>query len=688
MQQRPGTFIAIEGTDGSGKGTQFEILCERLRLAGYQVATFDFPQYESDSSYFVRQYLNGKYGKADEVGPYTASLFYALDRYEAAAQIKEALRAGKVVISNRFTGSSMAHQGTKFRSPEERRGYFIWLDNLEFEMLQIPRPDISFVLRVPADIAQSLVDKKAPRSYTKHKRDIHEADIKHLEKSVEVYDDLTQLFPKDFQRIDCVRSGALLDRETIQAMLWEKITPLLPPPPQLEMPMPATPVASTTPDVDPEPTEEVAHEEVKVESVSEQNETASVQTSSKSHVQNGSFLLGQRLFDDSSAAEAVTYERKDDKGQYRYYLPPELNIATVDTYRLHMDTLFDLYAAILSGLTAYLMRTSDTPEANRDTTWKETIEQQAREVAANVLPLAATADLPVRLHDTSLEKRIVELCTSELSEARKAGEKLLEELQAEAPELLDAAVFAEHIKTTVTYRATTYTKMRRLAVEQLSENYAAETEPVQLSDVVDLIPEMLYEYSGLPITRLREQVNTWGYNQKIDVFETYIGQRTNPYEQPGNALRSMRYTWDLVSSYAIYREIQRHCAHHSATTQILTPRYGYEVPQLIESAELVEQFEECFDISLKLYSLLQKEGYDREAQYATLLGHKLRWQLRINASELFGLFEISTKPSSHPLLRAMHQKLSEVHPMLVDCMRFTAETPITSAKASEQEQHA
>jgi dTMP kinase len=225
------TFIVIEGTDGSGKGTQFKLLKERLLHDGYEVATFDFPQYDQPSSYFVREYLNGNYGSAEEVGPYTASLFYALDRYEVGKNIRQALDEGKIVLANRFTASNMAHQGTKFRHPEERKGYFIWLDNLEFNMLRIPRPDMNFVLRVPADIAQSLVDQKEARTYTDKKRDIHEADLRHLEKSVEVYDDLCSLFPQDFQRIDCVRGGKLMDIETVEKLVWEKISPMLPPKP-------------------------------------------------------------------------------------------------------------------------------------------------------------------------------------------------------------------------------------------------------------------------------------------------------------------------------------------------------------------------------------------------------------------------------------------------------------------------
>jgi dTMP kinase len=234
MSKGRGVFIVLEGTDGSGKGTQFKLLTEQLKGAGYDVVTFDFPQYDQPSSYFVKEYLNGRYGAADEVDPYTGSLFYALDRYEAANKIRTALAEGRVVLANRFTASNMAHQGTKFSNPDERRGYFIWLDNLEFEMLKIPRPDLNIVLRVPAEIAQGLVDQKEVRSYTHKKRDIHEADLSHLKRAIEVYDDLCKLFPKDFNCIDCVRDHELMSIEDVHRLVRQRVASLLPRPNRLQ----------------------------------------------------------------------------------------------------------------------------------------------------------------------------------------------------------------------------------------------------------------------------------------------------------------------------------------------------------------------------------------------------------------------------------------------------------------------
>lgn len=675
MQGRPGTFIVLEGTDGSGKGTQFALLCERLRQAGYDIATFDFPQYDEPSSYFVTQYLNGLYGTAAEVGPYTASLFYALDRYEAAPKIREALNQGKIVVSNRFTGSSMGHQGTKFRSPEERRGYFIWLDNIEFELLRIPRPDISFVLRVPAEIAQQLVDKKAPRAYTDQKRDIHEADLSHLEKALEVYDDLTQLFPKDFQRIDCVRNNKLLDIDTIQNMLWEKIAPLLPPPPQLEMAMKdKTETASSSP---------VAPPLDDLEGSKASGTPSVAVTSLQLSIEHASSLLAQRLqqtwFVDykEQPLTSLRYDQKNASGNYQYYVPAELSAPTAQQYRTTMDQLFVLYTEMLQKLTIYLAQNSPVPKERRDDAWKYTVQTTAYEALQAVLPAAIQTPITIPAESKALSTLIVRLLTDELPEARIAGELLLGELRTKAPHLLEAADFAARTSAIITYRATTYAMLKKLAKAYLPDNHAAETIPVQLSSVwprneMELIPDMLYQYGSLPLATLRDEVTDWPYSRKLEIFRAYIGNRKGPQERPGSALKKAHYTWDLVSEYGIFRELQRHRIIGTIAWQPLTPRYGYDIPQLIEAAGIEEQYERCFDISLQLYSALQQAGYEREAQYATLLGHKIRWTVAHTAHEAFRLHELDTKPNVQKLLTQMHEKLAEVHPLLAESMQFSS----------------
>lgn len=222
-----GKFIVIDGTDGSGKGTQTELLIKKLESARFNVAKADFPQYGKKSAGAVEEYLNGKYGGAHEVGPYASSILFAVDRYDASFQIRQWLKEGKVVISNRYVTANMGHQGGKIDNDEERQKYFKWLDDLEFGIFGIPRPHLNIILHVDAAVAQKLVDQKAPRDYVGgKKRDIHEADLDHLKKAEKTYLEIAQQFPH-CSLIECSPTGEILPIETIHGLIWQRIEPLL-----------------------------------------------------------------------------------------------------------------------------------------------------------------------------------------------------------------------------------------------------------------------------------------------------------------------------------------------------------------------------------------------------------------------------------------------------------------------------
>lgn len=217
-----GKFIVIEGTDGSGKGTQVRLLIKRLHEVGVPVEMVDFPQYDNASSYFVAKYLRGEYGTADEVGPYRGSLFYALDRYDKSFDIKKWLREGKHVIANRYVSANMGHQAGKIDDPKKRDEYLEWLHNLEYGICDIPEPDQTIFLYVPPEIGQELVDHKNLRNYTDgKKRDIHEADLDHLRKASDAYFYVAKKY--DWTTIDCTKEGKLLSREEIHDMVFNSL---------------------------------------------------------------------------------------------------------------------------------------------------------------------------------------------------------------------------------------------------------------------------------------------------------------------------------------------------------------------------------------------------------------------------------------------------------------------------------
>lgn len=224
---KKGKFIVIDGIDGSGKATQTKLLARRLRKQGYEVMVADFPQHGKKSAGPVDEYLNGKYGTAEEVGPYRASIFYASDRYAASFKIKNFLKNGGIVVSNRYVTANMGHQGGKIENDEERQKYFAWLYDLEYRIFGIPKPDINVILLADVNVTRKLVDKKKRRKYIiRKKRDIHEMDLEHLRKSEKVYLEIARSFP-DFVSVECTRNGKIMTKREISDMVWDRVNNVL-----------------------------------------------------------------------------------------------------------------------------------------------------------------------------------------------------------------------------------------------------------------------------------------------------------------------------------------------------------------------------------------------------------------------------------------------------------------------------
>lgn len=181
----------------------------------------DFPQYWKKSAWMVEEYLNWTFWTAEQVWPYRASIFYAIDRYEASFKINKWLSEWKIIISNRYVSSNMWHQAWKIKDKGERDKFLLRLEDLEYWIFWIPRPDLNILLYMPPQIWQNLVDKKWERDYIKwKKRDIHEADIKHLEDAAAAYKYVAEKYW--WKIVDSAPWGHLKDISTISKEI-EKI---------------------------------------------------------------------------------------------------------------------------------------------------------------------------------------------------------------------------------------------------------------------------------------------------------------------------------------------------------------------------------------------------------------------------------------------------------------------------------
>ena len=174
-----GKLIVFEGTDGSGKSTQFALLTKRLQAMGTEFKTIEFPQYSQPSSALIRMYLGGEFGaRPSDVNAYAASTFYAVDRYASYRKVwRKYYEKGGLMLSDRYTTSNAVHQASK--EPEERReDFFRWLYEFEYQHMELPKPDIVIYLDVPTDLTGQMMRKREQDTNTH--ADIHEQNMDYL----------------------------------------------------------------------------------------------------------------------------------------------------------------------------------------------------------------------------------------------------------------------------------------------------------------------------------------------------------------------------------------------------------------------------------------------------------------------------------------------------------------------------
>jgi len=220
MNQRKGKLVVIDGTDGSGKGTQTELILKYLDKLKIKNKYIDFPRYyTSFHGRMVGRYLSGEFGGLDSASPYLTSLFYAMDRLTARDEIVDWLEEGNTVVANRYTTSSMAFQTARIEKPK-REEFLKWLYEMEYKEHKLPKEDLVIFLYVPVEISQKLVDQKAKREYVKgKKKDINEANVEYQKEVLKLYLELSKKY-SHWEVIKCVDAkGKLLSIEKVQGKI-------------------------------------------------------------------------------------------------------------------------------------------------------------------------------------------------------------------------------------------------------------------------------------------------------------------------------------------------------------------------------------------------------------------------------------------------------------------------------------
>lgn len=218
-----GKLICIEAGDGSGKETQANKLLERLKSENYKVRKVSFPNYGSESSSLIKMYLRGEFGsRPEDISPYVASTFYAVDRYASYKKEWESFyKAGGIILADRYTTSNMVHQAVKIKDPDKREAYLDWLWNFEFDMFGLPEPDCVIFLDMPPEYAARLMENRKNKITGSDKKDIHERDKAYLE---QVYKCALWLADKyGWHKVSCVQDQIIRPIYDIHEEIFETV---------------------------------------------------------------------------------------------------------------------------------------------------------------------------------------------------------------------------------------------------------------------------------------------------------------------------------------------------------------------------------------------------------------------------------------------------------------------------------
>ena len=223
MVEKRGKEILIEGTDGSGKKTQSVKLVDRLDLEGFPSERMSFPRYHTPTGRIISQcYLGRKtepekgdvawFGNADSVDPMIASLYYAADRKAAKEKMIGILNSGKNLVLDRYVESNMGHQGGKETDPKKREEMIEFIEELEYGLLKLPRPDLTIFLYLPYEHTVKLREKRL-------ETDGHESNQGHLIRAEETYLQLAEKYK--WTKINCTRLGNVRSKEDIAEEVYQ-----------------------------------------------------------------------------------------------------------------------------------------------------------------------------------------------------------------------------------------------------------------------------------------------------------------------------------------------------------------------------------------------------------------------------------------------------------------------------------
>ena len=372
----------------------------------------------------------------------------------------------------------------------------------------------------------------------------------------------------------------------------------------------------------------------------------------------------------------IPYTDKPD-GNYRYHRDPELMRSPHrEAFIAAMDRLFDTYCSLLEPLRQHL--TATLPAEDDAAARRRAVRALSLDVARALLPAGTVSHVGMFASPQAYEQLILRLRAHPLPEARAYAPRLEAQVQQVIPEFLTRLGRPDRGGAWVTYLRETAHAVQRDALDLLPER---EWGPAGVT-LVDwdgdgedrILAASLFGESHASMERALAAVRPLPDELRTQVFDAALGKRLNRRHRPGRGFEHCQYTFEVVSDYGAFRDLQRH-RMLTIQWQDLSPSLGYAIPPEIESAGLADRWRSAVEQAEGAYKTIAPD-LPQQAQYVVTLGHRLRYLIKLNAREAMHMIELRTSPQGHPSYRRigqeMHRLIDEVagHHHVARAMRF------------------
>ena len=351
-----------------------------------------------------------------------------------------------------------------------------------------------------------------------------------------------------------------------------------------------------------------------------------------------------------------------------------------------MDRMFDAYAQLLPVLYEWFAARHPKNAGDSDFAHRQALKAKAFDTVRGLLPSAATSNLGIYGSGQAYEGLLLRMRAHPLPEARDYSDLMLEELRKVIPSWVRRVDVPDRGTAWSNYREKNDATMTELAAENLRRDggghrlAGAAGPEVTLVDwdpagEAKVVAAMLYPYSHLGEEEIAARVATMTDAQRLEVIDSYAGERLNRRHRPGRALERCSYRFDVISDYGAFRDLQRHRLL-TIEWQGLTPHHGYTMPEAVSDAGGAPIYHEAMDRSRALYEALGEYFGPTVAAYAVTLAHRVRYSVQVNARAAMHMLELRTTPQGHPEYREVCQKMHRLiadkagHRAMAEMMRF------------------